>query len=87
MDPFDEIETKFQSESSPLGLIFSPHIPRRLKESSSGILFLSKTLFPSLENFLVPINRVYGKFYIYELMRNGPMKEFLKLETSFSKIT
>ena len=49
----------------------------------------SMEIFPFfvLENFLLLLHRAYGRFSIYELLRNGPMKEFNKLQTLSSKIT
>ena len=39
------------------------------------------------ENFLLPLHRASGKFPIYDFLRNGPIKEFLKVQTSFLKST
>ena len=38
-----------------------------------------------LENFFLPLHQASRQFSIYEFLRNGPMKEIRKVQTSFSK--
>ena len=76
MDFLDEVETKFQYESSPSGFLWYPQKPILLKEISVDLLFFVTEIISIFGNFKVPLNQASGQLYIDEYWGIGQWKNY-----------